>query len=299
MSNVDLANLDLNVLLPLRALLAERSVTRAAERLSVGQPSVSIALAKLRRMFDDPLLIPHGRARVLSPLAESLVSPLDDILEQIGTLFDRTETFDPAIPGRDFTLVCDEYFSLLLAPPLLVEVRRVAPNVRIHIVTQPADHVSRLRRRTCDLLMWRQKAQDDGPYNFPSAAVFSDDYVVTVAEESPDVGDRMSEEDALTLPFIRVSGLSPSMLRVGELNEKAVTETFTCAVHMLSGTSMFTILPRRLFERFRLALGLREVAVDVRMPTHTEAMYWHPGFTADPAHLWLRATLERLAAEID
>src|SRR4051812_6996308 len=104
----DWGRLDLNLLIPLNALLLERNVTKAAERLVMGQPAMSAVLAKLRRHFNDPLLVREGRALVLTPFAESLLQPVQTALFAAREVLAQGRSFTPATDQRTFTLMASD-----------------------------------------------------------------------------------------------------------------------------------------------------------------------------------------------
>ncbi|MFI0819002.1 LysR substrate-binding domain-containing protein [Streptomyces sp. NPDC021098] len=294
--------MDLNLLVPLHALLVERSVTKAGERLSVGQPTMSTALAKLRRVFDDPLLLRDGREWVLSPLADSLLEQLEDVLSQIGCLLGGTAHFDPASSRRTFTVVADDYSAVLMMGPLWEEVADLAPRVRINLIAHQAGPLDMLHQKKCDLVLRQQTADSGGASAFPSSVLLSDDFVGVVTEDHPDVGGRLFAEDLSRLPYVQVGGSAMPLAEARFLksfrpgNAVATTETVTSALHMLPGTRMFTITQRRLFDRFGRALGLRPAEIEVPTTAWTEVMYWYPQSSADPAQQWLRSTILRIAA---
>ncbi len=103
-----LRGLDLNLLVALDVLIDERNVTRAADRLNLSQSGMSTALARLRNFFDDQLLVPLGRKMVLTPLAQTLVDPVREIVLRTHTLIDTTPGFNPAIATRRFTIMCSD-----------------------------------------------------------------------------------------------------------------------------------------------------------------------------------------------
>jgi hypothetical protein len=109
----------LNLLVALDALLQERNVTRASERLQLSQPTVSSALARLRKLFGDPLPIRTGRQMQLTPRAESLVGPVGEALAIINAAIEQRPVFDPRHDPRTFTVMASDYASLVLARPVL------------------------------------------------------------------------------------------------------------------------------------------------------------------------------------
>src|SRR3954453_14144049 len=124
---MNLGGLDLNLLVALDALLSERSVTRAAHRVGLSQPGMSNALARLRRLLNDPLLVRQGATLVPTARAEALIGPVQEALELIRRALDAPLRFDPATNHPSFRLSGSEYSALLLIGPL---VRAVAADAR-------------------------------------------------------------------------------------------------------------------------------------------------------------------------
>ncbi|AHH96822.1 LysR family transcriptional regulator [Kutzneria viridogrisea] len=300
----NLSGVDLNLLLPLHALLTERNVTRAAERVGVGQPAMSASLAKLRRLFDDPLLVRDGRGLVLTPFAESLLGRLAVALSSVRAVLDTEARFDPATDHRVFTIVASDYVTAVLLRPLLVEVSRTAPHVRINIVSLQPDFLDRLRRGQCDLLIWPRGMLTENLDTFASAELFGDEFVAVVDGDNPHVGEQVDLDELATLPYVQVAGTLPAMpdtsfSLLGLTPRTAVaTETFCGALHMVPGTDMVAIVQRRLFDQFGPALGLRMVRLPVELPRLTEAAFWHQRFRIEPAHRWLRELLQQLSKQL-
>src|SRR6516165_692691 len=109
-----LGGVDLNLLLALDALLSERNVTRAAERLSVGQPAMSASLRRLRKHFGDPLLVREGRTLLPTPLAGTLAPLAREAVTALEAVFDRQRGFDPLVDSRSFTIMASDYVTVIL-----------------------------------------------------------------------------------------------------------------------------------------------------------------------------------------
>ncbi|GAA2807824.1 LysR family transcriptional regulator [Crossiella cryophila] len=295
-----LSNVDLNLLIPLNALLVEQNVTRAAERVQVGQPAMSASLARLRRIFDDPLLVKDGRAMVLTPLAESLVQPVAELLAGIGVVLGSAGKFDPENSTRVFAISASDYISTVLLRPLIGELIKEAPRVRIAIGGLHAGFVDQLRRGRCDMLIWPPSIAGDED-GFPRVDLFTDTFVAVVDKDNHEVGDELSAEQLGELPYVMICGPRTALADT-KLNESGVhrnvvatVETFVSAMHLLPGTRMVTIVQRRLADFLGPGLGLRTVTLRAPMPELSEAMYWHPRSTADPAHRWLRERVREAA----
>ena len=128
-----LANLDLNLLVALRELVRERSVTRAAQRLGVTQPAASASLSRLRRHFGDELLVREHGEYVLTPLGEQLAEQVEAVCAAAERLFAASSNFDAATSDREFTLVMADYTIMVMGEALSQAVQRLAPRARLHI----------------------------------------------------------------------------------------------------------------------------------------------------------------------
>ncbi|WP_433739144.1 LysR family transcriptional regulator [Pseudomonas putida] len=128
----DLRRIDLNLLVILDALLSEQHVTRAAERLHLSQPAVSHALARLRDLLGDPLLVRAGAGLVPTPRALELKAPLADALAQVQSLL-APNAFDPATAKRTFRLAMSDYGAAIVLPGLSRQLRREAPGIDLQI----------------------------------------------------------------------------------------------------------------------------------------------------------------------
>src|ERR1035438_738566 len=131
---MDLNRVDLNLLVAFDALMSEGSVTRAAERLYIGQSAMSSTLARLRKLLDDPVLVREGRQMVPTPLAVSLITPVREVLDRVESLLSPGREFDPARAERTFTVVGSDYTSLTFVNPASERLSAAAPGVKIRLV---------------------------------------------------------------------------------------------------------------------------------------------------------------------
>ncbi|MDT5031512.1 MAG: hypothetical protein QOC94_1683 [Actinoplanes sp.] len=304
MARLNLHNVDLNLLVSLHVLLTERSVTKAAEKLSVSQSTMSTSLAKLRRLLNDPILTKNGREMELTPRGTSLTDQVADILDRIETLVAAPRNFDPVTSGRTFTIVADDYVLAVLIGPLLREIEQTAPGISLHILSTQLGQLEPLRNGLCDLAIWPQWLAPARATAFPRTELLTDDFIAVVADDHPAAGDTLTYEQLLELPSVHaLNGIHWSDQTAAPSpaphNILVTTETFTSAAHMLPGTQMYAILQRRLNERLHGMLGLRAVELTSPLPTLSESMYWHPRHTDNAGHRWLRSSLLRLASTLD
>ncbi len=129
----DLRRIDLNLLVILDALLTEQHVTRAAERLHLSQPAVSHALARLRDLLGDPLLVRQGSTLVPTARALELATPLAEALAHVQALL-APNRFDPASAKRRFRVAMSDYSAAIFLPALVRALRQEAPGIDLQIV---------------------------------------------------------------------------------------------------------------------------------------------------------------------
>ena len=283
-----LGNVDLNLLVALDALLIERNVTRAAARLSLSQPAMSASLARLRKHFDDPLLARNGRAYVLTTLAESLVDPVRAAVLAADAVLGRNREFDPTVERRTFTIIASDYVSLVLLRPFLADLETAAPAVTIAIRQIAADNDEWLRRGSVDL---------------SRTELFSDRFVLVADHDNPDITDGVDLDRFAELRYLSLTGGQPSLVE-SQLDAQGiarrvevVTESFAVAPLMVLGTGLVAVVQERL-ARLVAGTSLQIMDPPFALRPLTEAMWWNPRTTDDPAHRWLRRSLLERAGSI-
>jgi LysR family nod box-dependent transcriptional activator len=299
-----LAGVDLNLLVVLDALISERSVTRAAQRLGVTQPTASAALRRLRAQLHDEFLVRDGQTMRLTPLAESLALSIRELVGQAEAMLIPDARFDAATAEREFTIRATDYATLVLLRPLCRALAAEAPGILVK--TRPfnvAEHSPHLPIDDVDLLIVpdRFTAASD----LPSQALFTDRFVGVAWRDNPLVGDRVSagELGGLSCISFRTEDV-PSLVdrRLQELEIHVQPEIylagFIVGALFLRGTRHITFLQERLFADLAETAELRSFAVDFPLPTVTETMAWHPRLANDPGHQWLRSRLAALAQEL-
>jgi LysR family transcriptional regulator, nod-box dependent transcriptional activator len=169
-----LRGLDLNLLVALDVLLDERNVTRTAERLCLSQSGTSTALGRLRDFFDDQLLVPMGRTMALTPLAQTLIEPVREIVLRTHTLIDTTPGFNPATAERKFTMMVSDYTATVFLSSFAAQLSQEAPGVMIELVAHGPTPYEPLERGDVDLLIMPEQYLSA---EHPSAPLFNEHYV--------------------------------------------------------------------------------------------------------------------------
>src|SRR5438132_8110556 len=152
---MDFRGLDLNLLVAMDALFAERSVSRAGERLYLSQSATSGALARLRETFHDPLLVPSGRTMALTPLAEGLIEPVREFLLQAEFILHASPVFDPAKSARKFRLMMSDYVETVVMTEALPRIQTAAPGIHCELFSNDGSQV--LERGEIDLSITPRK----------------------------------------------------------------------------------------------------------------------------------------------
>jgi len=297
---MNLGGLDLNLLVALDALLRERSVTRAAQRVGLSQPGMSNALARLRRLFGDPLLVRQGAALVPTPRAEALAGPVHEALELIRVAIEAPGEFDPARDRRRFRLSCSDYSVLMLVGPLVRELAVTAPGLTVEVLPRLADAGRALDHGEVDLVI--EPAEIMGRADLPSVRLWDDHWMCCVWEGNTRVGDELSLELYTQLGHliysmgsagqpVAIPDLHLERLGVARRIEVSV-ESFLLAPFLLQDTDLVTLVPARAEAFLRRAGAIRLLEPPVEFPVLVERLWWHPRATADPGHAWLR---ERIA----
>jgi DNA-binding transcriptional LysR family regulator len=298
-------DIDLNLLLALGALLEDRNLTRAGERIGMSQPAMSAALARLRRHFGDDLLEREGRGYQRTVFGEQLLPAVREALRQLEATMQRSPRFDPADSDRQFSIAASDYTVSILADPLLRLVKRTAPRISLNLHPLPptlphAPHVL----ATDDLLI--------GPvgFDFPGRHVelFRDRFVCVVDPVASGLGAAatLTLDDLARMPHAAPTfapGSHTPVDRVldelGIVPQTAVTVFGWLSVpFVLPGTGMVAIMPERMA---RLAIRSTRLAVlepPFGLVELVEAAYWHPSRSDDPAVRWLVRTLQEAARDL-
>src|SRR3984885_12012460 len=203
---MQLNRFDLNLLIALDALLHEKNVTRAAERVFVSQPAMSAALQKLRDYFDDQLLVRVGRDMELTPRGLSLVELVREALLRIQATLGTQPTFDPGTVKRTFTLIVSADAVLRVMPSVFRRLAREAPGITCHVGHFSETTLSRLEYGDADLYVGLGSLGLFGLRAFPDSLRIVDlrpvRWVCVVAQDHPSVGTEISKQDYLALPHV-------------------------------------------------------------------------------------------------
>ena len=287
-----LASADLNLLVPLLAVLEERSVTRAAARVGLSQPAMSHALRRLRSLMNDQLLVRQGGAMVLTPRAEELVAPVRRALHESSRIL-SPPAFDPMVDERIIAIALTTSTAFVLGPRLQRVLARRAPNCTLRLVTSNLDSPTMFTDAGIDVLLLPEAFSS--PY--PRERLY-DDRVIVIA--SPDVRADASALELITEePHVVFTGVPTGRTRSYEvLDEHEVQYTVRATVsdylvipHLLTTWRGVATHRYQVGVEFRASHGLRLLEFPYPIQSLAIHVVWNPWLVDDQYRRWLRSVL--------
>lgn len=295
----DLRRLDLNLLVTLDTLLAEHNVTRAAQRLNLSQPAVSVHLSKLRDALGDPLLLPGPRGMRPTARADALREPLRQALDALAHALAPARPFDPAAALHTWRIAATDYGESTIVLPALRGLRSAAPGSRLAVLELVPPRIARQAEQgEIDLAFDTSEGAAPG---LRRRALFRERYVLAGRAGHPRLKRRPTPAQFCRLEHVVVSpegggfrGVTDEALSQAGLARRVVLSVphFLFVIAALVDTDLVAMLPSRLV---RHTSGLQIVEPPVAVPGFEMAMLWHERRHRDPAHRWLR---EHIAASV-
>ncbi|WP_218082047.1 LysR family transcriptional regulator [Anthocerotibacter panamensis] len=301
--HINLAAVDLNLLVVFDALLIECHVTRAGQRIGLSQPATSNALARLRLLFHDELFVRTPKGMEPTPRALTLAQPVRQILWQVQSALLQEPTFVPETSERVFTLGMSDYAEFVLLPKLMRHLDQVAPGIRVRVRS-----VDRLAARS----MIDTDALDLAIGYFPKQSpwqeqqrLFKERYVCVSSQDNPLTQAVLTLETYLSAGHLLVSMAEDMVGRVDKalaqqnLKRQVVLSVphFLVAPFVLAHTHLLCALAQRVAQAYAEALHLRLQPLPLEVSGFTITMLWHSKNNRDPAHGWLRTTLAQVNAD--
>jgi LysR family nod box-dependent transcriptional activator len=307
---MQLNRFDLNLLIALDALLQEKNVTRAAERLYLSQPAMSAALRKLREYFKDPLLVRTGREMNLTPRALSLIEPVREALLRVQATLGTQATFDVATVTRSFTVMVTDHVVPRVMPRVLAQIMREAPGVTCQVEKLSHTALSQLEYGDVDLCLLIDNPRVFGLQEYPETLRTTDlapvRWVCAVWRDHPTVGDELTEEQFMSLPHLiaRPPGDTDRALDMARKLSRAPLDVrgsvpgFMELPFMLVGTPLIATLPEAVAKQFASFLPIKFFAPPRPHADSREILLWHKRNESDAGHAWLRSLFTAAARQI-
>lgn len=301
-----LSRLDLNLLVALDALLTEKSVTRAADRLRLSQPALSASLARIRTHFNDPVLARKGNSYELTPLAIRLADHTATALEAARRVFESEASWIPAESTREFAIYGSDYAFAKIGTLVAQRAALEAPGVRfrfmLHNSTIVEDASNRLR--SADAMLIPHGVLMD----LPSMELWRDHWVVLASESNEALGDSLEIEDFARFPWILTyqgrtntssNAVTTRLAQVGvSLNIVSVVDSFLALPAFIVGTDRLALVQAGLADTARRAGGVRVLELPFDEMPLLNALWWHHVHDNDPGHIWLRGLFEECSRSL-
>ena len=297
--------LDLNLLVALDALLDEKSVSAAAERICLSQSATSSALGRLREYFGDELLVQKGRKMVLTTRGAELIDPVRDVLQQIRTTIARAPEFDPILSDRNVRIMASDYTMSVLLTKALQGLTVEAPNMTFHITAMADNLTQSLERGDIDLIITLDFAINA---DHPSEPLFEDNYVVIGWDQNPEITDSIDGEAYFKMGHVmtkigsgRRTAFEEWFLRSQSLKRRieVVAPSFLSGPPLVVGTNRIATVHHRLAKLAAQYLPLTILPTPFEIPPVRQSVQWHRGNNNDPCLSWIVARLKHYAAMDD
>jgi len=307
MNDVHLGTFDLNLLLALDALLTERSVTRASARIGITQSAASHALARLRKLTGDELLL-RGRDGMVPTLrAEAIGAPLRRALDDIRETLAPQPAFEPKTARLRVFIGTSDYAELVLLPGVMARLGREAPGVELRVVALRDEPGSDLASGKLDVVLMPPLPSEEGP-SIRRLQILEERFVCVARREHP-----LAKKKALTLPCFAGAShalISPwgkeggfvddALARLGL--ERRVTVALPHAMvapHVIASSDLLLTMPERVARVLAppLDLVVLEPPQELLLTGFTISILWHERTHADPARRWLRDVIVSEATE--
>lgn len=290
---MSLQRIDLNLLVALDTLLAERHVTRAARRLGLSQPALSAQLRQLRELLSDPLLLPAGRGMVPTPRALELQQPLRRLLTEMNALIAAHQPFDPLSADDTFRIASTDGIQAALCVPLSQHLFQAAPGVRLALLPPDSGRLEdKMATGEIDLALLNPAIL---PGSLMSRRIYDETFLSLARPDHP-LGDELQTLDGFCAAqhlLVSPAGggfvgtVDETLAALGRKRRVALSITnFLLAPQFVAQSDLVATLPARLARRFPDRLTL--FAPPFPLEGFAVHMAWHPRAQADPAHAWLR-----------
>ncbi|MEJ8849843.1 LysR family transcriptional regulator [Variovorax rhizosphaerae] len=300
---MELNEIDLNLLVVFQQLLIDRSVSKTATHLGLSQPGVSNALARLRKLTDDPLFLRTPKGMEPTPFAEQLAEPTARALQVIHEAINQRATFDPATSKRAFTVGMTDIGEVYFLPKLMKELARVAPGVSLSTVRNTSvnlqDEMEAGHVNLAIGLLPQLKA------GYFQRRLFKQRYVCMFRLGHPldnckvSLSEFSAAEHVVVISEGTGHGQADDLLRRQEVTRKVVLTVphYVAVGHILHDSDLVATVPERLAQALVKPFGLSYVHHPAKLPEIGINLFWHERYNKDPASIWLRSLVIQLHGE--
>lgn len=282
-----------------RTPLQESNVTRAAKRAGVTQSAMSQTLGRLRRQFDDPILVKSGRSMEPSPFGLRIKARLHHAVSELEAVVSDRPNYDPASATNRFVIATVDYLALLMTPALRRLLAEEAPNVALAIHALDAEAItSRLAEGLVHLYVGVRGQTERA---LTTHTLHRDELRVVMGRNHPLASASLTLETYASAAHVHVSPrretasiVDRGLAAVGRSRTVAVEVPYFALVPgLLLASELIATVPGRIAAHFAHAYGLVVRPPPLEFAGFEVCMAWHPTFATDPAQLWLREAVAR------
>lgn len=300
---MDLRRLDLNLLVVFDALMSERHVSRAADRIALSQPAMSNALSRLRATLDDPILVRTSRGMEPTPRALELHGPIHAALTEIQHTLSTPARFEPRSAQHHFVIGASDYMEFLVMPRLVKLLQEQAPGVDLSVRSlQLSQPETALDSGEIDLAFGYFP---NLPKRLREAHLFTEHLACAVRKDHPKVKSRLTLKQYVELPHLFVSTrrrsgvVDEALAKLGMARRISVSVPhFLVAPFIIVESDVIMTVNSRIAHTYARALPIRVLPPPLDLPDFPIGMVWHPRSEKDEAHAWLRARLVDICREL-
>ncbi|MCF8070497.1 MAG: LysR family transcriptional regulator [Desulfobacterales bacterium] len=301
---ISLQNFDLNLLVIFDALMIERSVTRAADRVCLSQPATSHALKRLRELLDDPIMVKTEKGMTPTHKALSMEVPIREALTNLQHSLYTPEPFDPSVNHASFVIYTPEYFEILYLPVLSSRLQKLAPNIQVMDIIIKKTPEEGLLSGEVDYAICVE-GMHEVPKSLHCKPWIHDTLACVVRKDNTLFGDQISLDEFKDARHIAHSTLGipseptflDSWLKTKKINRHITVTTpgYLSAAKTAEVTDYVLTLPLRSAQSLAKKMDLRIVDPPESFPDYRLNLIWHSLYDKDPAHMWFRGQLLDLA----
>lgn len=303
---MNLQSFDLNLLLAFESLMIERNVTRAAKRIGLSQPAMSNALSRLRRTFDDPLLVRTPEGMAPTAAAHSLIVPVRAALAQLRAALEERPAFDPTASKRTFHLATSDHVEIALIAPLVTKLLGKASRVSLRLTRPRAIFQPPAVHALADSIDLAIGFFPDVPAldaSIHSEVLWEESSVVLARKNHPRIKGKLTlrqfaaEHHAAVFYKTEGQGFIDTLLEQRGLARRAavIVGHFASIPFVVAASDLIATVPDRTADHFAKQLKLQVLPVPIAIPPFRMTMLWHERMEADLAHAWLRELIVETA----
>ena len=303
MRKTNIESLDLNLLVALKALLEEKHVSRAAERIGLSQPAMSRALGRLRKVLKDPLLVKGATGFTLTPRAIDLFSPLQIIFSEINQIVLPT-AIEPSLMQGEIIIASRDHELTTILPKAINYISEHAPGLSFRFIQPKGDDLSLLERQEADFITC---GAENSSGTLHRHVLYQEEFICLVSSKNPLSKKELTLKKFLEMKHCLVSttGYGPGMvddvLAKKGLKRKIIVRVpyFLAVSYIVNDSDFIVTIPKRLGKIMAQDNNLTLLTPPIQIPKFNVYLYWHTRNQNNPVHQWVRKVIRDNCSLLD